>query len=427
MRVRQCYPAELASGKCSRYPAAKRGRERWTARNGSSCALWPLFSFFPASTCQPDPDPDPDPDPPGPYSCTVEVDPSTFENQVIVRLTVTNNQDHPVYYIARHNPWSKPDDEFFALSREGQAVECRGPVAHYPAATLEDVSELAPGQTLRTDYLLSDYYRFKAAGSYQADPAISLPVVSEGTPPTSPDDIAVPEWVELPCNTVEFMLDSGIPAAGFVAANDPDYPRLCMRYDPNNNLDSCRPRIEAACEQHFSAQAIHNLHRGFQWRVQRVFEQFPSNAAALAEFFGPQSQARDEAVTAAFNRVKNVFWRSVVRYQCFGRGSPACVDAKGNADRIIAFVIPSQTHPDIYLCPAFYRLDQNGGVDSAPGVLVHEATHVRPIFTQDHVYGISNARALARISPARAVANADNYEYFFELYGPKAGESPVAP
>ncbi|CAE7080842.1 unnamed protein product [Rhizoctonia solani] len=68
----------------------------------------------------------------------------------------------------------------------------------------------------------------------------------------------------------------------------------------------------------------------------------------------------------------------------------------------------------VYLCGAFWNAP-NTGTDSRAGTIVHEQSHFTVNGgTDDHVYGQSGAKSLAISSPADAVDNADNHEYFAE-------------
>ncbi|BDU19338.1 M35 family metallo-endopeptidase [Dyella sp. GSA-30] len=86
----------------------------------------------------------------------------------------------------------------------------------------------------------------------------------------------------------------------------------------------------------------------------------------------------------------------------------------GCSDRgIYAYVYPNRPY-DIYVCGAFWSAPE-AGTDSRGGTLVHELSHFTIVAgTQDHAYGQTAARQLAQNDPARAIANADNYEYFSE-------------
>ena len=75
-----------------------------------------------------------------------------------------------------------------------------------------------------------------------------------------------------------------------------------------------------------------------------------------------------------------------------------------------AYVYPNDP-TRIYLDQAYYSARPNG-VDSRPGVLLHEISHF--LGTQDIVYGQKGARQLAQTNPNQALQNADNFEYYME-------------
>ncbi|KAG8767429.1 hypothetical protein FRC16_007363, partial [Serendipita sp. 398] len=68
----------------------------------------------------------------------------------------------------------------------------------------------------------------------------------------------------------------------------------------------------------------------------------------------------------------------------------------------------------VYLCGAFWSTTTSG-TDSRAGTIVHESSHFTANGgTQDYAYGQTNAKALAKSSPAKAIMNADSHEYFAE-------------
>jgi peptidyl-Lys metalloendopeptidase len=66
----------------------------------------------------------------------------------------------------------------------------------------------------------------------------------------------------------------------------------------------------------------------------------------------------------------------------------------------------------LFLCPLFWQRPFRGA-DSQTGILIHELTHAFS-YTADHRYGRARCLDLARTSPALAITNADNFEYYVE-------------
>ena len=55
------------------------------------------------------------------------------------------------------------------------------------------------------------------------------------------------------------------------------------------------------------------------------------------------------------------------------------------------------------------------GTDSKGGTIIHELSHFNVVAgTDDHAYGQTAAKRLAKRSPKKALDNADNHEYFAE-------------
>jgi hypothetical protein len=85
-----------------------------------------------------------------------------------------------------------------------------------------------------------------------------------------------------------------------------------------------------------------------------------------------------------------------------------------------AFVRPAGG--EMGFCRLFFSA-RNEGLDSRPGIIVHEISHLAAR-TRDIVYSPTRAAILAKDDPASAAVNADNYEYFVETAG--AGALPQA-
>jgi hypothetical protein len=67
----------------------------------------------------------------------------------------------------------------------------------------------------------------------------------------------------------------------------------------------------------------------------------------------------------------------------------------------------------IGVCPDFFASPPSLAYDSQMGTIIHELTHYTSN-TEDHAYGTADARRLAVDAPAKAVNNADNYQYYVE-------------
>ena len=82
-----------------------------------------------------------------------------------------------------------------------------------------------------------------------------------------------------------------------------------------------------------------------------------------------------------------------------------------------AYVYPTDPTKTIHLCPVFWDAStkSTGVYNTQPGTLTHEMSHFNAVAgTEDYQYGTAGCKSLASNDPAKAIANADNYEYFQE-------------
>jgi len=121
-------------------------------------------------------------------------------------------------------------------------------------------------------------------------------------------------------------------------------------------------------------------------------------------FFGPTSGWN--IVLNVVSKEKSTSGTGSVRFNC---NPPDC-----GSDSVFAYVYPTDTTKTVYLCGAYWRAKLTG-YDSQQGVIVHELSHFNAIGgTKDYAYGVTACKNLAISSPSKAVANADNYEYYCE-------------
>ena len=86
-----------------------------------------------------------------------------------------------------------------------------------------------------------------------------------------------------------------------------------------------------------------------------------------------------------------------------------CDSGKG----VYAYVRSSGSR-EVCLGRLFWSRAGSSGIDSRPGVILHEVAHGVSRLIGDHSYGVAGAEALAAKNPDNAVRSADNYEYFAE-------------
>ena len=142
-----------------------------------------------------------------------------------------------------------------------------------------------------------------------------------------------------------------------------------------------------------------------------VMSDAPSNTSSerYATWFGSPSSSRQATVTSHFKNIYNALDNETINFDCSTCKSESDIDY----DATYAYVYPDESYT-VYLCGVFWTVNQ-AGTDSQAGTLVHELSHFNILAgTDDHVYGKTDAKDLARTNPTKATDNAENHEYFAE-------------
>jgi|GEM_PF-3509692 hypothetical protein len=114
---------------------------------------------------------------------------------------------------------------------------------------------------------------------------------------------------------------------------------------------------------------------------------------------------RVEHVKDGVNKIEEVLREEEITLRKYGL-------ADGEEEETFAYVYPDEVAHNIYLGGAFWDANTSG-YNSKAGTIIHELSH-RVHSTEDHVYGMKDAKALAKDDPQLAVTNADNYEFLAE-------------
>ncbi len=121
-------------------------------------------------------------------------------------------------------------------------------------------------------------------------------------------------------------------------------------------------------------------------------------------WFGLYDATRWSTVQSHFQAMASALDTQTIGIHCAGS---VCTDST------YGYVYANSPYT-IYVCGAFWSAPATG-TDSKAGTLIHELSHFTVVAgTIDWVYGQSGARSLATGDPAKAIDNADNYEYFAE-------------
>jgi peptidyl-Lys metalloendopeptidase len=126
----------------------------------------------------------------------------------------------------------------------------------------------------------------------------------------------------------------------------------------------------------------------------------PSATGHYERWFGTIDDRRARLVRDAFAAIASGLG-DTLHFRCdSGKGVYAYVRSSGSRE--------------VYLGRLFWSRAGSSGIDSRPGVILHEVAHDVSRLIGDHSYGVAGAEALAAKNPDNAVRSADNYEYFAE-------------
>ncbi|MFN7986997.1 MAG: M35 family metallo-endopeptidase [Thermoanaerobaculia bacterium] len=153
----------------------------------------------------------------------------------------------------------------------------------------------------------------------------------------------------------------------------------------------------------------------------------------LEKWFGTYEKGRYDKVRATLKSVFDVVCAKSVTVYYRGTGAPSTALENDTPDFLrnegalglgpttaYGYVYPGVTKTGewhVFLGKAFFADASRHGRDSLSGVIIHEMTHLTKK-TQDHVYGAGPCETLAKEvgGPAKAVENADSYEYYCESF-----------
>jgi len=295
-----------------------------------------------------------------------------------VILELTNTAPYNIALLR----WNLPlDDRFesdtFRVLYQGNPVGYIGARVKYEGPFITDYVFFAPNESKEYTIRLENAYDFSQPGDY--DVVFVTDVLDHET------DSAF--------HRLPHAKDSFVPLSSVISNS--------LKFSTTKELYQKIIRAEYTCTANERSQ-INTAHSTSRTMIGYAFDRV-SEGGQTTQFrtwFGAFVQSRYTHTRDVIGRIRsnNIF---------VGK----CDDTKN----VYAFVYPSDTQHNVYFCDAFWRAPNAGGHDTKAGTVIHELSHFSRIgATQDYAYGTGAARNLATSNPARAVANADNYEYFSE-------------
>ena len=300
-----------------------------------------------------------------------------------VRVSLENPTAAPLRVLSWETPVDGVSVPLFDVTRDGVPVAYTGMVAKRAAPTPKDYITLSPGE--RRDYVvdLAETYAFNATGTYVVRYAADSPelYLARG---------AKARKGTLASNALT-ITTLGSPAKTDVA---PVFHATSVGYI------GCSGGQQASLSTATADALTYATNASAYFDANRAGTRY-------GLWFGAFNSARWSTVKSHYASIATALGTAAVQYNC-----STCV-AEPDYASIYAYVYPSAPYT-VYLCGAFWSASSTG-TDSKAGTLVHEFSHFTVLGgTNDYVYGKSGAQVLAASSPASAIMNADNHEYFAE-------------
>jgi peptidyl-Lys metalloendopeptidase len=305
-------------------------------------------------------------------------------NALTVRFTVRNTSSSAVSVLSRDLPQARESAAVLAVTRDGIPVPYRGKLAKFGAPTAADYTRIPAGGTYAATVNLADDYDLSRPGTFTV--ALASTRVR-----------ALQDTLRVNAGRVTVRTRAGIRSTGkpsSVAAATTERVKLAAA------AVSITYRGCTTSEKTALKLAVSNAAQ-FSQKSEDWLAANPSGGGAYTTWFGTYSSSRFTRVTSAYSHITSELTSKAVTLDCT------------SDEDYYAYVYPDEPYI-IYLCNAFWTAPATG-TDSKAGTLVHESSHFTVNGgTDDHVYGQTAAKQLAKSSPSDAVDNADNYEYFAE-------------
>lgn len=300
---------------------------------------------------------------------------------VVADVVFTNVSQHPVRLLGWYLPGAELEEDLFQVDVEDQPVGFLG--AHYKrqAPVSRDFITLAPGEQVARTVDLSRFYDLSDTGTYRFQfevEAIQLRGIQDGLGKVVMSN-SVQVWVEgresAPLWQDEITSVSSVNGLGYSKCSSSQQPTVKQAFDAANTYSDGGASYLSGT---------------------------PSGTTRYTTWFGTYSLNNWNTAKSHFLAIQDAFDTKSVVIDC-GCKKPG----------VYAYVYSNQPYK-IYVCGAFWNAPMTG-TDSKGGTLVHEMSHFLVVAgTDDYAYGQTDAKALAKSDPQKALDNADNHEYFAE-------------
>jgi len=323
-------------------------------------------------------------------------------NSLPLRVALTNTHPTSSMIVC---VWGTPLDHLEFLTADmfnvthstGKQAEYIGILAKR-RLNLSDLVTLRPGQAIESSLDLLKGYWFPIEGAY--DVSLSSQIVAHL------GSIDLEQVVENGLSAFSTYSISSEPVAIKVTSIR-EAPAWMSVNDTLQGVEVDVVTVSCTAAETSTIQQADKNGLTISQRTQSYLEKTACASAAVYQtWMGACDATRYKTVTTNYQKITAGF-TAARKVDCKGSSCSA---------NVYAYVFPSDKTHTIYVCGVFWQVTVDAcKIDSKPGTLLHEMSHFSDVAgTQDYAYGTTNCKNLATSNPARATANADNYEYFSE-------------
>ncbi len=304
---------------------------------------------------------------------------------------VTNRGDEAVYVLRWETPLDGLSRSMFDVSINGKPVRYMDKIVHWGHPDANDFVKIAPGQTLSAEVNLAASYEMVNAGNYTVSFGGQLSyVVAANEKSGHVEDLGE---VSIDADAINL----------YSAGRSPAYYQGLGALGGALNFTKAASYANCSSSQQTQFGSAHTNAKTYSANS-LAYMNAGTKGSRYTTWFGAYTATRYATVKDHYTKINNALNNLAVTYDCY------CTPSAATA---YAYVYANQPYI-IHLCGAFWTAPATG-TDSKAGTIIHEMSHFTVNGgTADNAYGQTAAKSLAKKTPAKAVQNADNHEYFSE-------------
>jgi hypothetical protein len=326
------------------------------------------------------------------------------ETPFLITFELFNAGDEDVYVLKRNTPLEGLRSDCFSILRDGMPVLYDGPLVKRGAPTKRDYQLIKAGNSASKTIDLSRCYQVSVPGKYEVSFKGHVGDVKtrKSLKKLKKDLGATFEERPVSARVEKFVVRKGgrgRATAGEIArADDVGEPDMAKRFSKKKKKTSLKPPklVGGTPSKKTKVRAAHK--NGYNLTVSALASL--RNNAKYKKWFGVHTSSRFSKVKSAYTKTRDGMRSKTFTYYL----DPGDDCEAGD----LAYTFYGSTK--IWLCSGFWSAPATG-TDSKAGTVLHEHTHASAD-TDDHAYGQSDCLQLAKDDPAKAIDNADNYEYY---------------